>query len=236
MTSFEQRFAREIPTFERLVSRFGISRALDAGAGTGFHSLLLARLGVEVTAVDVSAVMLAELTRHATEMRLPVTTVQTGFADLPRLVRTTFDAVFCLGNSLPHVSSAEELDSVLGGFASIVRPEGILLLQLVNFERLLASMDRIQSIRETERATYVRFYDYHADRIDFNILTLRRGGVAPGHNLETVRLWPLRARDLSPALAKAGFGRVTSHGGLGFETFDPATSRDLVLVCTRSVP
>ena len=41
MTGFEKRFVHERPFFNLLMQRYGITSALDAGAGTGFHSLLL---------------------------------------------------------------------------------------------------------------------------------------------------------------------------------------------------
>jgi len=49
MTGFADRFARETPAFQTLVRRYGIRQALDAGCGTGFHSILLSQLGVTVT-------------------------------------------------------------------------------------------------------------------------------------------------------------------------------------------
>lgn len=50
-------FARLLPA--------GPARVLDVGAGTGFLSLIAARLGHKVTALDVSPGMLAQLRAHA---------------------------------------------------------------------------------------------------------------------------------------------------------------------------
>jgi len=59
MTGFESRFAREGPFFKTLIEDHGIGTSLDAGCGTGFHSLLLSR-GSFMIFVDrpVSAVAL----------------------------------------------------------------------------------------------------------------------------------------------------------------------------------
>jgi SAM-dependent methyltransferase len=51
------------------------SRVLDVGAGTGFLSLLVAGLGHEVTALDLSPGMLAELQRKAGDAGLSVQAV-----------------------------------------------------------------------------------------------------------------------------------------------------------------
>ena len=79
MTGFGKRFVHEKPFFRLLVENHRIGTALDAGCGTGFHSLLLAQLGVRVTAVDVSAEMLDRLERHGREMGLPVNRVRSDF-------------------------------------------------------------------------------------------------------------------------------------------------------------
>ena len=58
------------------------ARVLDVGAGTGFLSLLAARLGHRVTALDLSAGMLSRLRRAAADHRVEVDAVE-GAADVP---------------------------------------------------------------------------------------------------------------------------------------------------------
>lgn len=64
---------------------------LDAGAGTGFLSLILADQGYEVTAADFSEQMLAILKSKAARLGLNVNVVQADVADLPP--GQSFDAV-----------------------------------------------------------------------------------------------------------------------------------------------
>lgn len=66
------------------------ARVLDCGAGTGFLSLIAARLGHQVTALDVSAAMLRRLEENARDRGLDVTVCQ-GPADQPP--PGTFDVV-----------------------------------------------------------------------------------------------------------------------------------------------
>jgi SAM-dependent methyltransferase len=64
---------------------------LDAGAGTGFVSLMLADGGYQVTAVDLSAQMLAVLRSKADRLRLNIRTLHADAAHPPS--DETFDAV-----------------------------------------------------------------------------------------------------------------------------------------------
>ena len=67
------------------------ARVLDAGAGTGFLSLLLAAGGYQVTALDVSSQMLGVLESKAGQRGLGVRTVHADAASPP--AGETFDAV-----------------------------------------------------------------------------------------------------------------------------------------------
>jgi SAM-dependent methyltransferase len=67
------------------------ARVLDAGAGTGFVSLILAGLGYQVTAMDLSAQMLAVLRSKADRLGLDIRTVHADVVHPPS--GEIFDAV-----------------------------------------------------------------------------------------------------------------------------------------------
>jgi ubiquinone/menaquinone biosynthesis C-methylase UbiE len=66
------------------------ARALDVGAGTGFLSLLLARHGYTVSALDLSSAMLGRLKAKAAEAGLKIATVHGDATDTPL---EEFDAI-----------------------------------------------------------------------------------------------------------------------------------------------
>ncbi len=230
MTGFEKRFVQERPFFHMLVDKFRIKNALDAGCGTGFHSLLLSQLGVNVTAVDISSRMVSSLRRHALRLGLEVEAHVSSFGDIQGAVDGSFDAVFCLGNSLAHAASREDLLRSLRAFAAVLRPSGILFIQNLNYDRILAQQEKVQSTKEAGEKTFVRFYDYDKKGVTFNILTLDRTNERAGQRHKAIRLLPLLKSDLTAALEEARYTDIQTYGGISMAHFDPKTSRDLVIL------
>jgi glycine/sarcosine N-methyltransferase len=234
MTGFAERFERERPFFKELVDRQGIRTAIDAGTGTGFHALLLAQLGIDVTAVDLSPSMISSLDRHARDMGLMIRTLVAGFSDLPHLIEKPVDAVVTLGNTLAHILSPEELHETMVSFATVLKPEGILFAQLLNYRRILATHETLVNVKEVNGKRYSRSYEYPAGRIRF---TITREDLA-GHSAtvtESVDLNPIVDDELVTTLHAAGFGEVQLFGGVNMEPYVPGSSRDLVVLALHSL-
>lgn len=228
MTSFGDRFAKERPWFEAIVSKFGIRTALDAGCGTGFHSILLSRLGVAVAGVDASPAMIERARENARRLDAAVTFQTGGFSKISTLSPGPFDALFCLGNSLVHLLTDDELRGALTNFRSVLRPGGVLVAQLLNYERILAGKQEVLGRREAGGMTFERRYVYHDETVTFSI---SRGGKS-----DSVTLRPLTRGTLEAACAAAGFTDVRASGDLAMGSFDPSGSPDLVLTARRPGP
>jgi hypothetical protein len=149
----------------------------------------------------------------------------------------SFDAVLCLGNSLPHLLSADAVSAALADFAAVLRPGGLAVIQNRNFDKVWAERQRFmppQSRREGEREwLFVRFYDFHQETITFNVLRLERGEADWTQEAEATTLRPIFSDDLAAALASAGFSQVTLYGGCDGSPFDPDRSPDLIAVAVR---
>lgn len=234
MTSFEKRFEAERPLLRALVERYAIARALDAGCGTGFHSLLLAQLGVQVVGVDVSSEMLLVLRRHSNEMNLPVDAMQAAFHDIPDLFTTRFDAVFCLGNSLVHLLSVEEVQRSLRAFASVLKGGAKLIIQILNYDRILSERSVILGTREVDGTKFVRSYDYGKELLRFNVAKIENNGDSTEQHLISVPLRPIRRDELVEHLTRVGFADVQCFGKLAMNPFDWLSSKDLVVIATRN--
>jgi 2-polyprenyl-3-methyl-5-hydroxy-6-metoxy-1,4-benzoquinol methylase len=231
MTNFEHRFLREGQMLRMLVVKNNFVTALDAGCGTGFHALFLARLGVKVTAVDISAKMVKQVLAHAREMGVHVEAIRQGFAGLTRRLRKKFDAVLCMGNTLAHLRAADELRKTLKAFATLLNPGSFLVLQVLNYDRIVKLGPLPQIVRETPVGTFIRTYETRDDRIRLTIEHRR-----PGHTRarrQSLDLRPVYHTELLTLLEQAGYGEIELFGSIEMEPFDPAASNDIVIVARK---
>jgi SAM-dependent methyltransferase len=228
------RLAAELPFVESQLQDVGARRVLDAACGTGMHAIALVRRGYEVVGADPSAGMIERARANAQTAGVDASFETAGFGALHEHVGGDFDAVLCLGNSLPHVLTPSELAETLEDFAASLLPGGLVLIQNRNFDRVLEQGERWmepQAYREDEAEwLFARFYDFEAaDRLTFNVVTLRREEDGWEQRISSTQLWPLRQQELVPAVEAAGFGSPTCWGDMQGSPFDSAQSPNLVL-------
>ncbi len=216
--------------------RFDIASAVDAACGAGLFAIELARRGVKVLASDISSEMLksAELNAAAAGIDTDMCSwLQAPMQDLGDRTSGPRDAVVCMGNSLPHLLSDEDLRGALEGFAAILSGGGVLALHLLNYRVVLERGERIVGITRDGEREFVRFYDFGDDLVDFNILEIQwdpEGGST--HKILSTPLRPYLYNDMADALADAGFSDIQTFGDLQFNPFDPETSDTLLLTAT----
>lgn len=231
MISFSERIASEEPRFRDLVNKYSVRSALDAGAGSGFHSILLAKCGVRVTAVDISGEMLRKLGQNAKNYDLQIKTLRSDFLKLHFPV-SSFDAVFCLGNSLVHLPLQGQLQKVIKNFVNPLKPGGIMVVQILNYDRIMERKEPIQSVKKSGDDLYIRYYDFHKKQILFNLLKINM--VSLSHDLHTVPIQPISSTGLKNILNKSGFGNITLYGDLTLKPFSRTTSQDLVVIADKA--
>ena len=229
------RLAAELPFIERKLEALAARRVLDAACGTGMHALALAQRGYAAVGADLSVGMIEQARDNAASVGIDARFEVAGFGELSDRVGTGFDAVLCLGNSLPHLLTAADLASALADFAACLRPGGLLLVQNRNFDAVLDRRERWmepQSRQEGEiEWVFLRFYDFEPDgALTFNMVTLRRAGAgAWKQHVTATRLWPMQESALTASLDTAGFEEIVCWGDLQGTPFEPNRSPNLVV-------
>ena len=232
------RLKLELPFLLGHLNARGAQRVLDAACGTGWHAIALAQHGFDVAGGDLSASMVARATANAREAEVTAEFRQAGFGDLASAFgRDSFDAVLCLGNSLPHVLDPAHLTRTLEDFAACLRPGGMLIVQNRNFDAVLATHQRWmepQVHREGESEwLFLRFYDFDPDGLlTFNVITLRREADSAWEQATgSTRLRPQPKAELAKALSESGFESLTFFGDMSGSGFDAISSGNLAIVC-----
>jgi SAM-dependent methyltransferase len=233
------RLAAELPFVERQLQSAGAQRVLDAACGTGMHASALAERGYEVVGTDMSSGMIERARANAAAAGVDVRFEVAAFTELNAQVGGDFDALLCLGNSLPHLLAPAELHAALVDFAACLQPGGLLLVQNRNFDRILALRERWmdpQSHREGDTEwLFLRFYDFEGgELLRFNLVTLRRAGGGPWEQqVSSTRLCGLVRDEAIRLVRNAGFESLTVWGDMQGAPFDPAHSPNLVFAARR---
>ena len=160
-----------------------------------------------------------------------------GFQELRTTYREPFDAVLCLGNSLPHVLTDDAAVDSLRNMHECLRAGGVLILHQLNYDKRLADKPRwfaVNSGTLDGRETLIwRFADYAEGKIVFNIALFTKGDDgAWSVQVQSTPQRPYLKVEIEELLHRAGFRDPVSYGNLQGDRFDAARSSDLVVVAT----
>ncbi|MHB1133021.1 MAG: class I SAM-dependent methyltransferase [Chloroflexota bacterium] len=238
MVSWPGRLEREGPFLRQELDRVGARRVLDVGCATGGHAIHLAGQGFQTVGADPSEAMLARARANSTG-REGVNFVRAGFGQLASaLPGSTFDAALCLGNTLPHALGQAGLLAALRDIAAVLRPGGLLVVQQLNYDRVLSQGQRFLGLSsgraDDVEYLFFRFYDYAPGQLTFNMVIMRRDSSGQWQQrVESTPLQPILSTQLGESLRDAGFTAARLYGSYERESFAALSSNDLLLIAER---
>ena len=216
---------------------------IDLGCGTGEHVAFFADANARAVGLDRSEAMIAAAKDHeaAGRGRFVLGDVLEARAALGH--ESAFGLAICLGNVLPpHITEDADLVHFFASAYEVLLPGGLLLIQMLNYEGILATERRHLpvNVRPGDHGKEIVFLrlmsPVDAGRVLFFPATLELDPdaeepltVTSSRRVE-VRTWT-RA-DVAPVLGAAGFEAVL-HGDMTGGPFVPEDSDDLVVVATR---
>lgn len=240
--AWERRIEREGPLLRRLLADAPDRSVIDLGCGSGEHVAFFAAEGARAVGIDRSESMIeaARVHERAGLGRFLLGAVEGAPALLAE--EPAFGLALCLGNVLPHVPDREALDAFLGAVHAVLRPEGVFLLQLLDYERILANGDRHLPLSfgdgdGGEEIVFLRLLRSTAGgRLLFfpTTLVLDPDADAPVRVEATKRieLTPWTRARLEPAFDAAGFD-VDWRGDMAGRPYVEGASADLVGIARR---
>lgn len=185
----------------------GARRVLDVATGTGFHSVRLLQAGFETVSADGSAEMLAKAFENGLRYSGQVLhVVQADWRWLRRDIQGEFDAVVCLGNSFTHLFSERDRRKALAEFYSVLKHDGVLILDQRNYDALL---DGDYGNRHTY---YYCGEDVSAtpEHMDDGLARFRYE--FPDGSQYHLNMFPLRGEYTRKLITEAGFQSVETYG------------------------
>jgi SAM-dependent methyltransferase len=185
---------------------------LDCACGIGTQALGLARRGYRVTGTDISEREVERARREAERLGVDARFAVADFRDLA-VAGGPFDAVLCCDNALPHLLDPEDVVQALREMHARLRPGGLLVVTLRDFDRALAERPPLAPAAldpGPPRRVLVRLHDWDADAPVYTVryLVLTEGLAGWDVVEHATRYRALTRAELEGAARAAGFERV----------------------------
>jgi|SRR5579864_1345499 len=153
---------------ERECSLDGAARILDCACGIGTQSLGLAKKGFRVTGCDISSKSIERARLEAKKRSLDIQFSVASLLNLDHFGESSFDAVICMDNALPHLQSTEELLPAAMQIRAKLRRGGCFMASIRDYDDLLKERPVVQGPSfysdEGRRRIVFQVWDWLDDR------------------------------------------------------------------------
>jgi SAM-dependent methyltransferase len=191
--------------------------ALDLGAGFGMHSIPLARAGFQVLAIDSSAYLLEELRSYSAN--LPVRTVQADLREFARYASAPAALILCMGDTLTHLQSMDEIEQLLRDVAASLRPGGRFVATFRDYRQLPLADRRFIPVRSDSERIHTCFLEEMPERVVVHDIVHERGPEGWTLKVSSYQKLRLSAAALSSAAEALGLRPRTAPGPRGMLVF-----------------
>ncbi len=216
------------------------ARVLDVACGSGAYTRALVDRGVDAFGTDLSDAMID----RARSCGLAADRCEVAdMLDARDHHAAPFDLVFCIGNSIAHLSSYDDVSRFVASAADALCAGGTLVLQFVDVSDLPVDGERRLPALQGPGVEFERTYRrVGADAIHFDARLIvesnrsnRPASGAPRTADLSQRLLLLSADRIERMLCACGFGSVLVYGGFGAAPPRP-DSWVRVVVASRARP
>ena len=222
---YEDIFKPRPPQLKLLKASAPGKRVLDLACATGaVAAALAAETDFDVTALDLEASMIERAKQK------PGITAVVG--DMLAPPKGPFDLIYCIGNSLPHLPTAEKIAEFFQVTYDRLATPGTLVLQWINFAPFLKQEGKelgTLSTIENDRVKFERFYRRDGEYIAFDTILTVDGKQFDNRE----RLFPLLTEDARRYALDAGYEDIEFFGNFNGDPLDLETSVPVVMRCRK---
>ena len=224
--------------FAQEAAKFVSGSVLELACGTGRLAVSLAKLGLNVTGLDLSPGMLQQARAHSDRENLSMRWIEGDMRELEFDER--FDLVILTGNSLCHLLDIDSVDACLSGVRGHLRAQGKFLLTVFVPAQSLLLRKRegwspFAAFTDPESGEDVELmytYEYEPDS-QIKRHTLRHelpNGTSDTSQLDMRMFFPA---ELDALLRHNGFNVLEKFGSFGRDPFGPDSGQQ-IFICERA--
>lgn len=195
------------------------SKIMDLACGTGTYSIALGKQGHEVTGIDLDKKMI-----EIANTKIKNFNVKFIEGDIRNSLKgEKYDRIFCIGNSLVHIKTGEEIRTLISNMYDSLENNGSIIIQIINYDRILRyNIKSLPTIdRKDKGIKFIREYKYSKGEtlIDFQteLLILKDGVLEKYEN--SVPLLPIKSKEIIDIIKKVGFSKIDLYGSFLMEKF-----------------
>jgi len=193
---------------------------IDIGCGIGTLSFELINYYKSVLGIDMDSEMIREALRKKGNMIKPIQFQQKSMLKLNTFIdKNSIDGIICFGNTLVHLNSLDEIVDFLQQSKAVLKLNGKLLFQIVNYDKILAKNIKQLPLIENDEIIFERNYNHRIseNKFDFNTrLTVKSTQQIIENSIE---LLPLLKKDITLLLNKSGFNNCNYYGNFNKEPY-----------------
>ncbi|MNP34442.1 Glycine/sarcosine N-methyltransferase [compost metagenome] len=140
----------------------------------------------------------------------------------------TYDGIYCIGNTLPHLKHLTEVRTFLQATYDKLKEHGTLVIQTVNFEKVLLQQGYSFPVIRKDAFTFTRLYELQNDTVLFT--TILEDELNTHTN--TLPLYPITKTQLEHELHKCGYHSLAVYGDYAKSPYT-TESPGLVIVASK---
>jgi ubiquinone/menaquinone biosynthesis C-methylase UbiE len=222
---YDQIFPFNKTAFAFLNKHLGDGIILDIACGTGTYAHHLHTLKREVQGFDLDPSMIQQaLNKDQKGVTYSVCDMRNVSSN--QLV----DGIYIIGNSLVHASSLDEIQKMLVRYYNLLQKGGTLIIQIVNYERVLSKGITVLPLIQQEHLTFYREYYFDQNNTMFFQTILE---VDDKRIVHKIPLLPITKTQLSTLLRETNFSNQQWFGSYNESPYDKDTSFHAIVVCQK---
>lgn len=190
--------------------------AIDLGAGCGFQSIPLAKLGFSVIAVDIDSKLLNELKNNFGTLAVDI--VQEDLINFDKYAKDKAELIVCMTDTLIHLDSKDKVISLFNKVVSALEFGGKFIITYRDLSFELSELDRIIPVKSDENIIFTCFLEYEPETVKVHDIIYKKNIGNWNMSKSFYRKLRLSKDWVDSQLSNAGFNLVKSTVDHGFVT------------------